>query len=61
MNRKGDDVALKLSGHSMTYRELDTYANRIANALIQRGVKASERVALLTERSFEMIACMVAS
>ncbi|MCI2954787.1 amino acid adenylation domain-containing protein [Staphylococcus caprae] len=61
VNRKGDDVALKLSGHSMTYRELDTYANRIANALIQRGVKASERVALLTERSFEMIACMVAS
>ena len=61
VNRKGDDVALKLSGHSMTYRELDTYANHIANALIQRGVKASERVALLTERSFEMIACMVAS
>ncbi len=60
MNVKASDVALKMSGQSMTYQELNHYANSIANALIQQGIHKGERVALLTERSFEMVASMIA-
>ena len=57
MKAKADDVALKMNGQSMTYQELDDYSNSMAQTLIQMEF---ERVALLTERSFEMVASMIA-
>ena len=50
-----------MNGQSMTYDELNHYANRIANELMKNGVTYGERVALLVDRSFEMIASMIAS
>ena len=44
-----------MNGQSMTYDELNHYANRIANELMKNGVTYGERVALLVDRSFEMI------
>ena len=60
MKAKADDVALKMNGQSMTYQELDDYSNSIAQTLIHNGIQKGERVALLTERSFEMVASMIA-
>ena len=60
MKAKADDVALKMNGQSMTYQELDDYSNSMAQTLIQNGIQKGERVALLTERSFEMVASMIA-
>lgn len=61
VNEKKDEIALKMNGQSMTYDELNHYANRIANELMKNGVTYGERVALLIDRSFEMIASMIAS
>ena len=46
-----DKVALIAADGSLTYAELDGAANRIANALIARGVKPKSRVALLLPRT----------
>ena len=52
-----DKVALIAADCSLTYGELDAAANRIANALIERGVAARSKIALLLPRtSREMIA-----
>lgn len=46
-------IALVACDKSMTYREFDDECNRIANALIRRGVKPGDRVVvLLPRRSF---------
>src|SRR5258708_251734 len=42
-----DRVAIRFFGRSITYRELDTLANRFANSLISLGVQKGDRVALL--------------
>ncbi len=52
-----DKTALIAADCSMTYGELDASANKIANALIARGVEPRNRIALLLPRtSREMIA-----
>jgi amino acid adenylation domain-containing protein len=53
-------VALRQQGQSLTYAELDTAANRMAHALIRRGVAADQRVAVLAERSPATIIAMLA-
>lgn len=35
VNEKKDEIALKMNGQSMTYDELNHYANRIANELMK--------------------------
>ena len=55
------DVALRMNGQSMTYQTLDAYANQLAYELTVNGVQSGDRIALLTERSFEMIISMVAA
>lgn len=39
-------VAMSCAGQNTTYRELDAWANRIANGLIARGVKPGDHIAL---------------
>lgn len=52
-SRTPDAMALVACDKSMTYREFDDECNRIANALIKRGVKPGDRVVvLLPRRSF---------
>ena len=52
-------LALSFEGRSMTYRELDEAANRLAHLLAGRGVGPGRCVALLLERSAEAIIAML--
>ena len=58
--RTPDAVAVTFEGLSMTYRELEEAANRLAHLLIGHGVGPGERVGLLFSRSAEAIAAILA-
>nr|WP_237710358.1 non-ribosomal peptide synthase/polyketide synthase [Mycobacteroides abscessus] len=53
-------IAVTCDGRSMTYRELDESANRLARVLADRGAGPGETVALLFSRSAEAIVAMLA-
>ncbi|HEY4593272.1 MAG TPA: AMP-binding protein, partial [Thermoanaerobaculia bacterium] len=62
VDRAPGAVALTLPGEDgerLTYAELDARANRIARHLQARGVRPGDRVALLLERSAEMVAAIL--
>ncbi|MFF8594381.1 non-ribosomal peptide synthase/polyketide synthase [Streptomyces sp. NPDC015220] len=48
------------SGAELTYRELDQRANRLARALIRRGVAPEASVAVLLERSADLVVAILA-
>ncbi len=50
-----DKIALIAADCSLTYKELDQNANKIANSLIERGIKPKSRVALLLPRTSRAI------
>ncbi|WP_156767230.1 condensation domain-containing protein, partial [Mycobacterium sp. E796] len=58
--RTPEAAAVTFEGHSMTYRELDEAANRLAGLLAGGGVGPGARVVLLLPRSAEAIVAMVA-
>lgn len=53
--RTPDAVALEFEGRQLSYRELDARSNRLARYLRRKGVAAEERVAILMERSLELV------
>ena len=53
--RTPDAIALTISGKHLTYTELNCRANQLAHRLIALGVGPETLVALLLERSFEMV------
>ncbi|HEX8246397.1 MAG TPA: amino acid adenylation domain-containing protein, partial [Longimicrobium sp.] len=53
-------VAVRFEEESLTYRELNERANRLAHHLIGRGVGPEVRVAVLMERSLEMVVSLLA-
>ena len=53
-------VAVTFDGHSMTYRELDEAANRLAHLLAGHGAGPGQCVALLFSRSAEAIVAILA-
>ncbi|HHV28103.1 MAG TPA: amino acid adenylation domain-containing protein [Clostridium sp.] len=55
-----DAVALFFEGKELTYKELNRRANRLANYLIELGVKNNTFVGICMERSFEMIVGLLA-
>ncbi|MBI1853019.1 MAG: amino acid adenylation domain-containing protein, partial [Planctomycetes bacterium] len=55
-----DALALEAGGKTFTYGELEHRANRLAHRLIRLGVGPEDRVAVLTERSVETIAGILA-
>lgn len=55
-----DEVGVICGGREMTYRELSDEAERLAHALVSNGVKTDEVVALMAERSFEMMISILA-
>ncbi|WP_328489127.1 non-ribosomal peptide synthase/polyketide synthase [Streptomyces zaomyceticus] len=55
-----DAVALTGPGGTLTYRELDERANRLARHLAGRGVGAETRVAVLQERTPELVVSTLA-
>ncbi|MFD2169293.1 non-ribosomal peptide synthetase [Tumebacillus lipolyticus] len=54
VERTPDAIAVEHQGMTLTYRELDLRANRIANALQAKGVGPDRLVAIATERTPEM-------
>ena len=58
--RAPDAVAVTFEGRSMSYRELEEAANRLAHLLAGRGVGPGECVALLFNRSAQAIVAMLA-
>jgi amino acid adenylation domain-containing protein len=54
-----DTVAAVCDDVSWTYDELNRRANRIAHALLARGVAAEDRVAVVTERNLDWLAAVV--
>ncbi|WP_440068652.1 amino acid adenylation domain-containing protein [Streptosporangium sp. OZ121] len=56
----GPDRTALISGETrLSYGELNVRANRVAHGLIRQGVAAGSPVALLTDRSFDMIAAII--
>ncbi|WP_410594771.1 non-ribosomal peptide synthetase [Amycolatopsis sp. lyj-23] len=53
-------TALETASRTLTYRELDEWANRLAHALRAHGVRRGDRVALLMCRSLEAVVLLYA-
>jgi len=51
-DRRQNETAVIYGSSRLTYQELDRQANRLAHLLIARGIKESEPVGILLERSF---------
>ncbi|MDL4774582.1 non-ribosomal peptide synthetase [Actinomadura xylanilytica] len=58
--RTPDDAALVSGAETLTYRELNERANRLAHALIARGVGPEDRVALVLPRTPAIVAAILA-
>lgn len=54
-------TAAKHHGKAITYGELDAAANRLANYLIESGLRPKQRVCLVAQRSFEMLVAIFAT
>ncbi|BBY06253.1 hypothetical protein MNVI_15710 [Mycobacterium noviomagense] len=54
-----ETVALTCGQHSWTYRELDEASNRLAHLLVDHGVGAGQRVAVLVPRSGEAVVAIL--
>jgi amino acid adenylation domain-containing protein len=55
-----DAVAVECTGVTMTYRELDTRIDALAELLLARGVEPDTRVGILLEPSIEFVVCVLA-
>ncbi|MCF6437884.1 amino acid adenylation domain-containing protein [Pseudoalteromonas luteoviolacea] len=53
-------TAISLSGKEVTFAELNSEANLLAQALLDQGVGTGERVAICMERSYESVLSMLA-
>jgi amino acid adenylation domain-containing protein len=58
-DRRPDATALVFEGASLTFREVEQRANRLANALIARGLGPGKHVAFLLERSLDLVSTMI--
>lgn len=59
--RTPDAVALVRRHRPLTYRELNARANRLAHLLIDRGIRAGDRIGLAVPRSVEFVVAMLAA
>nr|WP_234355555.1 non-ribosomal peptide synthetase [Kitasatospora aureofaciens] len=55
-----DAVAVVAGGTELTYRELDRRSDRLARALVRQGVRPETPVAVLLERSAELVVAILA-
>lgn len=59
VEEKGDNIALVSQDGKFTYEELNKKANRIANALIKRGVNVEDRIMFMMGRDSRLVASML--
>ncbi|RAP49029.1 MAG: hypothetical protein BZ136_04050, partial [Methanosphaera sp. rholeuAM74] len=59
MDETPDNIALIASDARLTYGELNKKANRIANALINRGIKPNSNVLVMIPRSSNLISTIL--
>ncbi len=55
-----DAIALVYGEHILIYAELNARANRLARRLIEQGIRSDDRVAVLLERSVELVVAQLA-
>lgn len=55
-----EQTAIVLGDKRLTYRELNERANRLAHTLREKGVQAEQSVAIMAQRSLEMIVGIIA-
>ena len=60
VERRSSAIAVRCGNDKLTYKQLDERANQIAYTLINRGIKAGHKVALLLYRTPDMIASLLA-
>ncbi len=60
VKRTPDAVAVICGDRSMSYRELDIASNRLAHELRRRGVEPASRVAVILDRSPELMVALLA-
>src|SRR6478609_4852321 len=59
--RSPDAVAVRCAGRELSYRELDERANQLAHRLIGLGVGREAPVAVLMERSVDLVVALLAA
>ena len=59
VEENGEDVALYADDGRYTFKQLNTKANRIANALLKRDVKVEDKVMIILKRNSNFIASML--
>ncbi|WP_406361929.1 amino acid adenylation domain-containing protein [Streptomyces sp. NBC_00715] len=59
--RSPDAVAVRCAGRELSYRELDERANQLAHRLIRLGVGREAPVAVLMERSVDLVVALLAA
>jgi len=55
-----DAIALVFEGETRTFRAVEAAANRIANAMLSRGIKPGSMVGIALERGFDLVLAMLA-
>jgi amino acid adenylation domain-containing protein len=60
VQRSPEAIALVYEDQSLSYRQLNTQANRLAHHLIDHGVRPDDRIALCVERSLAMVIGLLA-
>ncbi|MEL1263988.1 amino acid adenylation domain-containing protein [Pseudoxanthomonas putridarboris] len=58
--RAPERVAIRFENRSLTYAQLDARSARIADALVQQGVRPGDRVGVCLDRTPDLVAAMVA-
>ncbi|GAB4195320.1 MAG: hypothetical protein OHK0022_11980 [Roseiflexaceae bacterium] len=58
--RTPERVAVQYEDHQLTYADLEARSNQLARALLRRGVRPEQPVALYLERSTELITALLA-
>ncbi|MEI4803295.1 amino acid adenylation domain-containing protein [Bacillus sp. FJAT-51639] len=54
------EIAVVFEDKKLTYKELNDYANELANLLLSKGINASHRVPIIMNRDLEVVVSMLA-